>query len=225
MLPFESRLAPYNQKKLDVLKALYALIKNFADEWRLENSYSKESSYFFAMHGGCIRDTITNDKVKDYDILFYSRDFMTSFARYIKDNEENLNAKINLSGPRSSAFIWMSSFNFEMQLLDETIILDCVYCHNVPLPLDYTVNGLYINYYGELRSKVIGYSVDDILQHISKRKLVLIPLISNEKKYQYDTFFSQMYGKITDANLFNRVEIDKKAEHRLELMLSKNYTV
>lgn len=224
MLPFESRLASYNQKKLDILKGLYALIKNFADEFKSEMNYSRQQ-YFFAIHGGCIRDTITNDKVKDYDILFYSRNFITSFARYIKDNEEKFNTKINLSGPRSSAFRWMSSFNFEIQLLDEIINLDCVYCQQVPLPLDYTVNGLYINYYGELRSKVIGYSVDDIFQHISERKLVLIPLVSNEKKYQYDAFFSQMYSKITGTGLFNSAEIEKRAEHRLELMLNKNYVV
>ena len=223
MLPFESRLAPYNQKNLDTLKALYALIKNHADTCKSGVNYPYQQ-YFFAIHGGCVRDTIANDNIKDYDIIFHSRNFMISFAMYIKENAEKLNANIHLSA-NSSALKCMSSCNISILLLDEIIILDCVYCQQVPLPLDYTVNGLYINYYGELRSKVIGYSVDDILKHISERKLILIPLNSDEKKYQYDTFFSQMYGKITNVNLFDRAEIDKKAEHRFKLMLNKNYTV
>jgi hypothetical protein len=121
----------------------------------IKQFYAKyyRKSYNFAIHGGCIRDAISHIIPYDYDIVFSTPSYVAQFVRFFKCVE--ILDKHTAYGGKYSIIID-----------GKRIILDiCAQSHGL-LALDYTVNGLYVDISGNLKSKSMFYGVDVILQDI-----------------------------------------------------------
>jgi hypothetical protein len=101
------------------------------------------------------------------------------------------------------------------------IILDMSAIDYVYFALDFTVNGLFIDYVGEIQSKSVCFDVKTIVQHITDKKLISID-ISEE----VDRSFSQQHFFTRAHHYASRIDANVKKESfkaRTEKMLGKGF--